>query len=167
MTRLNISNGFIRAKALAVITVAIMATLLPACIKNNIPYPRIQANIVELAVEDAAQATAIDSATRTATIYLNENADIYNVVVTSCKLSEGARWDGDSIASVMDFSRPRVFMISLYQTYDWVVKAEQTIERYFSVSNQVGSSVIDVPAQRIVVTLPETINLAEVTRSFC
>lgn len=164
MTRRNSLNSIFSIGAV----VALVCLIATGCIKNNIPYPRIQPNIVELVVEDAAQATQIDSATRTATIYLNEYADIYNVNVTSCRLSEGARWaDSDSIGPVMDFSRSRVFMIELYQTYDWVVQAEQTITRNFTVANQIGSSVIDVPARRVVVTLPETLPLDAVKVTSC
>lgn len=139
-----------------------VATLLSACIKNDIPYPRIQPNIVSIEVEESAQVAQIDSASRTATVYLTETADIYNVVIESCAITPGAHFVGDSIYGTMDLSRPRVFMLELYQMYDWTLTAVQNIERYFTVANEIGQSAIDVPGRRIVVTLPETVDLSKV-----
>lgn len=133
-----------------------------SCIKNDIPYPRIQPNIVSLEVADQSQATLIDSVSRTATVYLNENADIYNVEVLSCTISPGAHFEGDSICGLIDLSVPRVFMLQKYQLYDWTVKAVQNIERYFTLSGQIGATAIDVPGRRIVVTMPETADLSAV-----
>lgn len=147
------------------ITIAFAAILLFAmssCIKNDIPYPRIQPNILSLKVADQAQPTAIDSLTRTATVYLNEYADIRNVEILECTISAGSHFEGDSLGGTVDLSRPRVYMLEMYQLYDWTVRAVQNIERYFTVSGQIGSTVIDVPGRRVVVTLPETADLSKV-----
>lgn len=132
------------------------------CIKDDIPYPRIQPNILSLTVENALQATSIDSMNRVATVYLSEEADIYNVSVTDCSITPGASFVGESIEGILDLSSPNYFMLRLYQDYVWTVKAQQTIERYFTVASQIGSSVIDVPGRRVVVTLPESVDLSKV-----
>lgn len=139
---------------------AIMAV---GCIHNDIPYPRIQANITSLVVEGQSQPVLIDTIERIATVYLDEQTDIASVPVISCSVGpEGAHFVGDSIEGRLDLSRPRVFMVELYQMYDWTVKAVQNIDRYFTVAGQIGTTTIDVPGRRIVVTLPETLNLSSV-----
>jgi hypothetical protein len=135
---------------------------LSSCLRDDIPYPRIQPNIVELTVENQAQATQLDTINRVATVYLTEAADIYSVNIESCRISSGASFVGDSIHGSLDLSSPQYFTLRIYQEYTWTVKAQQTIERYFSVQNQIGSSVIDVPGRRIIVTLPETVDLSNV-----
>ena len=152
-----ISGKYSSGPLAAILLAAILAMV--SCIKNDIPYPRIQPNILSLEVENQSQASAIDSVSRTATVYLNEYADIYNVEVLACEISPGARFEGDSIYGVIDLSVPRVYMIQKYQLYDWTVKAVQTIERYFTISGQIGTTAIDVPGHRIVVTMPESADL--------
>ncbi|MDE6199004.1 MAG: PCMD domain-containing protein, partial [Muribaculaceae bacterium] len=138
------------------LAVAIMAGILTGCLKNDIPYPRIQPNIVTLEVEHQSQAAQIDTINRIATVYLDETADINNVNVVRCTLSDKASFVGDSIAGTLDLSQPRYYILQIYQEYVWTLKAVQNITRYFTVANQIGSSVIDVPGRRIVVTLPTT-----------
>ena len=58
----------------------------------------------------------------------------------------------------IDLSSIYKFTLSLYQDYDWIIRANQSIDRYFTVSGQVGSSVIDVPAKRVVAYVPKTMN---------
>lgn len=132
------------------------------CLKNDIPYPRIQPNIVKLVVENQSQGTQLDTINRIATVHLSEEADIYNVNIEECKLSNKATWVGDSIAGTIDMSQTRYYILKIYQEYVWTLKAEQEITRYFTVANQIGASVIDVPGRRIVVTLPTTVDLTKV-----
>lgn len=142
--------------------VAIMIASLQGCIKNDIPYPRIQPNIVSLKVENQLQGTQLDTVNRVATVYLNEDVDIHNVNVTECTLSDKAFFVGDSIAGTIDLSTPRYYILKIYQEYVWTLKAVQNISRYFTVANQIGTSVIDVAGRRIVVTLPTTADLSRV-----
>lgn len=137
-------------------------TALTGCIKNDIPYPRIQPNITAIAVFGQSQPAVIDTVSRIATVYLAEETDIYNVEVDSCRLSEGAKFVGDSIAGTIDMSSANHYILKLYQEYVWTLKAVQNIERYFTVANQIGVSTIDVPGRRVIVTLPESVNLSKV-----
>lgn len=144
---------------IAILAAGILAV---GCIKNDIPYPRIQPNITTLEVEHQAQPALLDSASRTATLYLTEEADIYDVKVTNCAITAGSHFVGDSIFGSIDLSSPQFYVLKLYQEYVWTVKAVQSIDRYFTVANQMGSSVIDVPGRRVVVTLPSSVNLKKV-----
>lgn len=149
-------NIFLAAFALLLVAV------LPGCIKDDIPYPRIQPNITELVVEGQSQAAHIDTLNRVATVYLSEAVDIENVRVLSCKLSHDAHFVGDSIAGTIDLSSSRFYTVELYQQYVWTLAARQTIERYITASNQIGASVIDVPGQRVVMTFPEGTDLSAI-----
>lgn len=60
-------------------------------------------------------------------------------------------------------SVPRVVNVSLYQDYAWLVSAKQEIERYLSIEGQIGETVIDVVGRRILVRVPESMDLAKLT----
>lgn len=126
--------------------------LLAGCIKNNIPYPRIQVNFKNFEVLSASQPATIDSASMSVTVYLDEAADITDVVVAGFTLSpsEGVWADSASYLNGIDLTSPRTTVLSLYQDYTWTITAVQEIERTFSVEQQVGASVIDVPGRRII-----------------
>ena len=51
--------------------------------------------------------------------------------------------------------------IDRYQNYQWVVKAEQPIERYFTIEGQVGESVVDYIGKRVIVNVPQTADLSQ------
>lgn len=133
---------------------------LPACIRNDIPYPRIQANFLTFAVEGQKGASVIDSTTRVVTVTLDEQVDIQQVKVTGYTITPGAKLADGDLTAPLNLSRPLAVMLEIYQEYWWVIKALQPIERYFNVAGQIGSSVIDVPARRVIVTVPEGSDLA-------
>ena len=104
----------------------ITARLLPAaaltslaltagCIKNDIPYPRIQPNFNTFEVVDASQPASIDTVKRIITVYLGEDADIYNVQVNKFGLSPSdAVWsDSTTFINGVDLSSPVNFTVSL------------------------------------------------------
>ncbi|MDE6265836.1 MAG: PCMD domain-containing protein [Muribaculaceae bacterium] len=124
------------------------------CIKNDIPYPRIQANFLTFEVDGENKATLIDSTNRVITVYLEETTDIRNVRVTSYSVTAGARVISPDLSEPLDMTGTLSAIVSLYQDYVWTINAQQDIERYFTVSNQMGSSTIDVPARRIVANIP-------------
>lgn len=126
------------------------------CIKNDIPYPRIQANFRSFDVDGASQRTQIDSINRTVTVFLNETTDIRNVYVNSYSLTPGASVKSPDLANPLNLRAPVSAIVSLYQDYIWTIKAQQDIERYFTVANQMGSSVIDVPGHRVVTHIPSS-----------
>lgn len=145
-----------------ILAAIVMASILTGCLKNDIPYPRIQPNILSLKVEHQSQGTQIDTINRVATVYLDEIADIYNVNVLECTISGNSSFVGDSICGTIDLSRQQYYILKMYQEYVWTLKAVQNIDRYFTVANQIGSSVIDVPGRRVVVTLPSTADISHV-----
>lgn len=132
------------------------------CIKNDIPYPRIQAGFSSFTVEYQSAPSLIDSASRTVTVYLTEEADIRAVKITGYKLSGDAYLVGKDTILTLDLSQPDTITLGLYQDYDWVITAEQPIDRYFGATGEIGSPVIDVPNNRVVFTFPDNMDITRV-----
>ena len=140
--------------------IAVMA--MTGCIKNNIPYPHIKVNFTSFEVESSQRDAVIDSIRRTVTVYLSEEADINNVVVNGFSLNpaNGVWADSAAYLNGIDMSAPLTTVLSLYQDYVWTISAVQNIERYFTVEQQVGASVIDVPGRRVVVYVSQSAPIA-------
>ncbi|MDE5843814.1 MAG: PCMD domain-containing protein [Muribaculaceae bacterium] len=125
-------------------------SIFSGCIKNDIPYPRIQANIRAFDVAGSFKAAEIDSTEMTVNVYLEENVNIRSVMVDSFALTPESHFVDFDPALPVDLSEPKKVTVALYQDYAWTITANQPIERYFTVANQIGSSEIDVPAHRVI-----------------
>lgn len=123
--------------------------IFPGCIKNDIPYPRIQPNFTSIEAEGLSTPAQIDSANRLVTLTFDETVNIRAVDITSYTLSEGARLVDGNLSEPIDLSTYYICTLELYQKYDWVIKGVQNIERYFTVENQVGPAIIDVGGRRV------------------
>lgn len=139
--------------------IAVLTAMVSGCIKNDLPYPRIPQNILKLAAVGESAPATIDSVNYVATVFLNEDVDIYAVSFDEFEYTAGATADPDLLEGTYDLSVPIVVTLSRYQKYQWIIKARQEIERRFAVEGEIGSSVIDVIGHRIIVTVPETANL--------
>ncbi len=140
-----------------------LAAILSGCIKNNIPYPRIQANFVTLEASGQTGTTQIDTVNRVATITLPEDANIYSVRISGYSLTPGAHIVDNPFGNPVDLSEPIYVYLELYQSYLWSITAVQNIERYFEVSGQMGETAIDVPAHRVVVYVRSGTDLKEIS----
>lgn len=133
---------------------------LNSCIKNDIPYPRIQANFATFEVESAFQPSKIDTVERNVTVYLPETVNPAAVKVISYTLSpEGASIIGSGLEGALDLRLPYEVVLKLYQEYQWTIQAVQPIERYFTIQGQIGQATIDEGAHRVIVKVPDTANL--------
>jgi len=144
---------------------AAVAMLVCGCIKNDIPYPRIQACFRTFEAEGTLRPAAIDSAARTVTLTIGEDTDPAAVRVTSFTLTPGATVADDAITagSAIDLTSPKTVALHLYQDWEWTLKAVQDIERYFTIDGQVGATTIDVPGRRVVAYLSKTMPLGAVS----
>ncbi|MFR9650972.1 MAG: PCMD domain-containing protein [Rikenellaceae bacterium] len=112
------------------------------CIENDIPYPYVELYIT--GVEgDGVSKTSISNSNRTVTLTLEEQVDIQSVNLTDVSYTEGATLS-NSVVGVHDMNMDLHTTLSLYQDYYWVITAQQTIERYFTVDKQLSAAVIDV-----------------------
>lgn len=139
---------------LIVMVVALMAATLSSCLKNDIPYPTIEAEFISITVDGQSGPATIDTKNRVVTLNLTEQVDIKNVNVTDYEVTDGATLSGDILGKI-DLSRDCIVTLSIYQDYKWRITVNQPIERYFTVDGQVGTSTIDAQAHRVVAYVPE------------
>lgn len=149
------------------LAVVLSLCFLSSCIENDLPYPRIQQNIIALQASGEIKPAEIDTENLLATVYVDEQADLAALSFPVFEVSEGASVSPNLAEGTHDLSSPLVVKLSLYQTYEWVVTAVQDIERYFTVQGQIGETVIDPVGHRILVKVPETMNLANVMVTSC
>ncbi|MDE6298964.1 MAG: PCMD domain-containing protein, partial [Muribaculaceae bacterium] len=74
--------------------------------------------------------------------------------------SEGGESDINLLEGSYNLTSPLHLILSRYQDYSWQISAVQNIERYFSVEGQIGESVIDAAACRVIVTVAEGTDLS-------
>lgn len=132
------------------------------CIKNDLPYPRIQANITAIMVEGEELPAVIDPQKRTITLYMGEEADLQNVELLSYELEPEGAHTAD-LPSELNLIRPYYAVVSLYQDYVWTITAQQTIDRYITSDPQMGAPVIDVPARRVILYVPKGTDPKDIT----
>lgn len=115
-----------------------------SCIENTIPYPVEKIDI--LAYEGVGFTSKIDVATRTVTLTLDEQTDITAVEVVKAEITENGE-SSIQLTGVFNLKSPLKVTLFRYQEYEWTIKAVQSIDRYFTVSGQVGESEIDVSSR--------------------
>lgn len=130
------------------------------CIKNDLPYPRIQQNITAISAVGESRAALIDSSSFSVTLYLDEIVDVSAVKFSEFSVSEGGTADPDLSEGVYDLSKPLVVNLTRYQTYQWLIRAVQNIERYFTIEGQIGETTVDAIGRRIIVNVPESSDLS-------
>ena len=123
--------------------IAAMTLISSSCIENDIPYPVIPMDILSIEVEGTTGDCTIDYTNRMITIPLAETTDIQNVRIKDVTITEGATLSKE-IVGVHDMRYPQYFTLSLYQDYEWVITADQHIDRRFNVIGQIGETVWDV-----------------------
>lgn len=157
MKRIKIYNSII-----SVASVLALCCGTSSCIENDIPYARIEAGFISITAEGETSAAIIDNSNRVVTLTLGENVALESVDIVSYELTDGATISED-ITKGIDLTDNYKVTVSLYQDYEWIIKASQTIERYFRIAGQVGTSTIDYAGKRVVVYMPEDTDIAAVT----
>lgn len=135
------------------------AVCLVGCIENTIPYPVEELEILSLRGEGFS--STIDAQRRVVTLTLDEQTDISEVAITEVELTENAEASME-LTGVFDMRSPIEVTLSLYQDYIWTIRAEQPIERYFTISGQVGQSEIDVRSRTVKAYVPEGTDLTNI-----
>lgn len=142
------------------ITALLLCIVSAGCIKNDLPYPRIQQNILSLAVPDQTTPAEIDQNNLTATVYLPETTNPRRVTFSEFTYTTGAECSRNLLEGSYDLTEPLHLTLSLYQNYTWTINAVQHTERYFTLEGQIGETHIDVVGKRIVVYVPDTADLS-------
>ena len=144
-----------------IFSVSFIVCLFSSCINNDLPYPVITLEILNFEVEGQNGNAIIDKNNRTVTVDLQETVDLKNVKVLKCEVTEGIESPLNS-SSVIDLSKPQEYTLSLYQDYKWTIRATQTIERRFTVENQIGSSVCSEVQKQIFAYVKKDANLKRI-----
>ena len=133
--------------------------LLVSCIENDLPLPVIEPVMESLEVE-GAESVVIDQSTHTVRVVLDEVTDITAVKIGKPNFKDDLSKLTESFPVSIDLSQPFEFNVRTYQDYTWTIAAEQNIERYFTVSGQVGKSVIDERNRRAIAYVSPRISLS-------
>ena len=145
------------------LSILLLSVIAGSCIKNDIPYPRIPQEILSIAAEGQVGTATIDNSTLTADIVLQEDVDIRAVRFTDFTITEDAVSSLNLLEGTYDLTSPLKVTLSRFQSYEWIISASQPIERYFSVSGQIGESSIDVIGHRVVLYVPENVDRSKLT----
>lgn len=125
-----------------IILSAVALLAIVGCITNDVPHRVVKLDILAFEAEGTKGAAVIDASAHTVNVVLEETTDIRNVSVTNVELTEGAV-SSVKFPGVFDLRTPLYVELSMYQTFEWTITAEQHIERYFRVDGQIGESEID------------------------
>ena len=132
------------------------------CIHNDLPYPKLPQNILAIKAAGESNPARIDSTDYTVKLFLDEKTDIQAVSFTEFKYSPDATCNKNLLEGTWNLSVPMTVELKLYQSYQWMISAEQNIELYFTVAGQIGETVIDAVGRRIIVNMPEKADLSKV-----
>lgn len=139
----------------------IISLLLDSCLKNDIPYPHIEAAFLSMGAEGEISGAVIDNENRNVTLNLGETVDLSNVNILTYKVTDGANLS-HVITNGIDLTEPFNVVLTLYQEYHWTISANQSIERYITAEGQVGESIIDVPGKRVIIYVTRNTPLSSV-----
>lgn len=116
---------------------------------DTMSYPRIVAEFVSFEVEGQVGETVIDRTNRVVRVVIDEDTDLNSVrvICDSLRLNELASFV-EPLPDVLDLTKPYVTTLRIYQDYKWTIVAEQPVERYVHIRNQIGEAEID-PVNRI------------------
>lgn len=142
--------------------VVLFGTLfLASCIKNDIPYPVIELEITNVSGVGFTQ-KSINTNSGVVVIELDETTNIREVEISSVSYTIGAE-SSQNLVGTFDMRSPISTTLSLYQSYDWEIQAEQVITREFKVVGQIGEERIDTTQKIVEVDVNEaTVDITDV-----
>lgn len=144
------------------IYIVLVAAALSACVKNDLPYPIVVPNITSMTV-DGAEKVEIDYDNNIVTIHIPETSDMRVVKIDSVKIDQEIATTSIELVGNHDLTRPKKFIVSTYQDYEWTIRCVRNVERYFSVKGQIGTSVIDEFNRRAVAMVGKDDKVSDVT----
>ncbi|MFI3316065.1 MAG: PCMD domain-containing protein [Rikenellaceae bacterium] len=137
--------------------------LLLSCIKNNIPYPVVELYITNVE-GDGFVMNEPNNVDRSILLSLDEDTDIEQVSFSQISYSPDVALSSSvDVGSSYDLTMPLSVTLSLYQDYVWTISAEQIIERYFTVENQIGAAVFDLSAKTATAYVSGATDLSDIT----
>ncbi len=144
------------------ILLLLFAFLLSGCIQNDIPYPRIKAQILGITTEGQIGTAVIDNGNCSVAIELADTVDLKRVHIESLNITEGATISNMPADSILDLSKSYTLTLTIYQEYTWTITATQNIARSFRVEGQIGAPVFDVDNHRAVAYVNQETDLSNI-----
>ena len=141
---------------------AVVALATVGCIENDVPYPVVKLSVLNVEADGLKSAPVIDGSAHSILLELDETTDIRSVNITKLDVTEGAT-ASVTVPAMYDLRTPLYFTLSLYQEWEWVLSAKQTIERYFKVDGQIGESLIDAEHHIATAFVPMDCDLKNIT----
>ncbi len=141
----------------------LLPLVLFSCIENNIPYPIVELYITSVE-GDGFVMNEPNNVERTIVLSLDEDTNIEDVRFSSINYSPDVELTSSlSLDTSYNLNAPLEVTLSLYQDYLWTISAEQIIERYFRVQNQIGSAQFDLSAKTATAYVSESTDLSDIT----
>ena len=128
----------------------LLVMLFVGCIENDIPYPILKGSITNIQVSGQISSPAISETDRTVELFLADSVDLKKVTILNFEVSNEATVT-PAITSQIDLTQPMVYTLTTFQDYVWTISANQTIDRYIRVENQVGQAVFDTNSKIVIV----------------
>ena len=139
----------------------LIVALLWGCIENDIPYPVLKGSITNIQALGQVSAPAINEANGTVELFLADSVDLKKVTILNFEVSNDAEVT-PPVTSTIDLTQPMVYTLTTFQEYVWTITANQTIERYIKVENQVGQAVFDTNSKIVVVYVSSDSDLSNI-----
>ena len=148
----------------ALTVTAITSLGLVSCLNDDdIPYPFIHANILEMEVEGQVRNAAIDSTSRTVTLFVNDSVNIRALKLLKFSVTKGATVaDTSLLMSPLNLADTMTLTLHIYQDWKWRIAAQQNIERTFNVKGQIGQSIIDVANHTVTANIAKSSDIKAV-----
>jgi hypothetical protein len=126
--------------------------MMVSCIKNDIPYPYMEGRVEEIVFE-GQKTVNIDYGKCVVEVEMSDSYDMSSVKLSSLTLSDIATTEDLVVGEYYDLNEDLRIDIETYpgQTYPWVIRATQPIDRYITVVGQVGDAVIDTYNKKAIV----------------
>ena len=138
--------------------ILLMASATSCLFDNDMAYPVVDDDILEFVVEGQKSVT-IDKDNRTVHVELLETADIRRVKVDTIVVSDNASIVG-GIPEYLDMTDTVSLNVKVYEDNIWKVSATQPVERYISVSNQIGDAEFDLENKSAIVYVSDVQSLS-------
>lgn len=161
-------------KGCIVLCYLFLVHILGGCIKNDIPYPYIPADILEIAFSGQLEQPEINVENKTIKVKLSDTVNIKRVRIEAMRVTNEAiiipdkelcvnpdRFPSTSFTqndlqikdlnSYVNLSEPFDMTLLIYQNYLWQIHAKQIIHRELLITNQIGEAIFDVKNHNILV----------------
>ena len=107
---------------------ALLSVVSFGCIENDIPYPVVKLEILDVVAEGLKSPAKIDVSTKSVTLEFEETTDIRNAVITDITVTEGATTSLE-LPVCADLRIPLYLDVMMHYSWEWSIVGKQTIER--------------------------------------